>query len=221
MNCVAAPYPVREVSMAPLFRMHPRSPPRHLVAQVVQILRGGGIIIYPTDSCYALGWRIGDKGAQARIRLLRGVDPKHEFTLVCRNLSEIALYAKVDNSAYRLIKSLTPGAYTFILKATYEVPRRLRAPRRKTIGLRVPDNPVALAILAALGEPILSSTLWLPGDDRPLTDADAMRERLGRQVDLIIDGGNCGYEPTTVVDLVDGTPLVVRRGKGDVSVFQQ
>lgn len=221
MNCVAGLYPVREVSMVQLFRMHPRSPLRHLVAQVVQILRGGGIIIYPTDSCYALGWRIGDKGAQTRIRLLRGVDQKHEFTLVCRDLSEIALYAKVDNSAYRLIKSLTPGPYTFILKATHEVPRRLRAPRRKTIGLRVPDNPVALAILAALGEPILSSTLWLPGDDRPLTDADAMRERLGRQVDLIIDGGNCGYEPTTVVDLVDGTPLVVRRGKGDVSVFQQ
>ena len=207
--------------MAQLFRMHPRSLPKRLVAQAVQILRGGGVIIYPTDSCYALGWRIGDKAAQKRIRLLRGVDQKHEFTLVCRDLSEIALYAKVDKVAYRLIKSLTPGPYTFILKATHEVPRRLQAPRRKTIGLRVPDNPVALAILAALGEPILSSTLWLPGDDHPLTDADAMGERLGRQVDLIIDGGNCGLEPTTVVDLVDRTPLVVRRGKGDVSLFQQ
>ena len=206
--------------MVQLFRMYPGSPPKRLVAQAVQILGGGGIIIYPTDSCYALGWRMVDKGAQARIRLLRGVDQKHEFTVVCRDLSEIALYAEVDNSAYRLIKSLTPGPYTFILKATQEVPRRLQAPRRKTIGLRVPDNPVALAILAALGEPILSSTLWLPGDDHPLTDADAMRERLGRQVDLIIDGGNCGHEPTTVVDLVDGIPLVVRRGKGDISPFQ-
>jgi len=207
--------------MAQLFRMHPSSPPQRLVAQAVQILRGGGVIIYPTDSCYALGWRIGDKAAQARIRLLRGVDPKHEFTLVCRDLSEIALYARVDNAAYRLIKSLTPGPYTFILKATHEVPRRLQAPRRKTIGLRVPDNPVALAILTALGEPILSSTLWLPGEDRPLTDPEAMKKRLGNQVDLIIDGGNCGHEPTTVLDLVDGTPLVVRRGKGDVSAFQQ
>ena len=185
------------------------------------MLRAGNVIIYPTDSCYALWCYIGDKEAQERIRRIRGIDPKHDFTLVCRDLSEIAIYSKVDNAAYRLIKALTPGPYTFILKATREVPRRLQNPRRKTIGLRVPDNPIALAILEALGEPIMSSTLLLPGQETPLTDPEVILDQLGKQVDLVVDGGNCGVEPTTIVDLVEGVPKVIRRGKGDISVFEQ
>lgn len=207
--------------MAQFLRIHPVNPQPRLIKQVVAMLREGNVIIYPTDSCYALGCFIGNKEAQERIRRIRGIDSKHDFTLVCRDLSEIATYSKVDNAAYRLIKALTPGPYTFILKATREVPRRLQNPRRKTIGLRVPDNRIALAILEALGEPIMSSTLLLPGQETALTDPEIILEQLGKQVDLVIDGGNCGLEPTTVVDLVEGMPKVVRRGKGAISVFAQ
>jgi tRNA threonylcarbamoyl adenosine modification protein (Sua5/YciO/YrdC/YwlC family) len=207
--------------MAQFLRIHPVNPQPRLIKQVIAMLREGNVIIYPTDSCYALGCYIGDKEAQERIRRIRGIDSKHNFTLVCRDLSEIAIYAKVDNTAYRLIKTLTPGPYTFILKATREVPRRLQNPRRKTIGLRVPDNRIALAILEALGEPIMSSTLLLPGQETALTDPELVLEELGKQVDLVIDGGYCGFEPTTVVDLVEGLPEVIRCGKGDISVFAQ
>jgi tRNA threonylcarbamoyl adenosine modification protein (Sua5/YciO/YrdC/YwlC family) len=207
--------------MAQFLHIHPVNPQPRLIKQVVTMLREGNVIIYPTDSCYALGCYIGDKEAQERIRRIRDIDPKHNFTLVCRDLSEIATYAKVDNAAYRLIKALTPGPYTFILKATREVPRRLQNPRRKTIGLRVPDNRIALAILEALGEPIMSSTLLMPGQETALTDPELILDQLGKQVDLVIDGGYCGFEPTTMVDLVEGVPEVIRRGKGDISVFAQ
>lgn len=206
--------------MATLIRIHPENPQTRLVNQVVERLRAGEVIVYPTDSCYALGCHIGDKAAQDRIRRIRGLTEKHDFTLVCRDLSEIGLYSKVDNSAYRLIKSLTPGPYTFLLRATHEVPRRLQNPRRKTIGLRVPDNKIARAILEALGEPIMSSTLLLPGDDIPMTEPDDMLDRLAHQVDAVVDGGHCGLEPTTVIDLVEGAPVVVRRGKGAVAMFE-
>jgi len=206
--------------MAQFFQIHPDNPQPRLIHQTVELIREGGVIAYPTDSCYALGCHIGDKAAMERIRRIRRVGDRHNFTLVCRDLSEIALYAKVDNAAYRLIKSLTPGAYTFILKATREVPRRLQNPKRKTIGLRVPDHAIVHAILDALGEPLMSSTLSLPGDDMPLTDSEEMRERLEHQVDLVIDGGFCGVEPTTVVDLVEGAPLVLRTGKGAIGSLQ-
>lgn len=207
--------------MAQIFRIHPVNPQPRLIKQVVGLLCEGKVIIYPTDSCYALGCQIGHKAAQERIRLIREVDLRHNFTLVCRDLSELAIYSIVDNPAYRLIKTLTPGPYTFILKATREVPRRLQDPRRKTIGLRVPDNRIALAILEALGEPIMSSTLLLPGEDAVPTDPELIYERFGKQVDLVIDGGNCGFEPTTVVDLTEGVPQVIRQGKGDISLFEQ
>lgn len=202
--------------MSQFFQIHPGNPQPRLIGQAVAIVRSGGLIIYPTDSCYALGCHIGDKSAMDRIRRIRKVDARHNFTLVCRDLSEIANYAKVDNSAYRLLKSLTPGPYTFILRATREVPRRLQNPRRKTIGLRVPDNSIARALLESLGEPLISSTLILPGEDIPLTDPEEIRDQLGGQVELVIDGGNCGLEPTTVLDLTEETPYVVRRGRGDV-----
>lgn len=186
----------------------------------MEILRDGGLIIYPTDSSYALGCMMGNKSAQDRIRAIRRVDDRHNFTLVCRDLTEISVYAKVDNVAYRLLKALTPGPYTFILTATREVPRRLQNPRRKTIGLRVPDNIIAQALLTDLGEPLMSSTLLLPGEEMPLTDPYEMRDLLGHAVDLIIDGGHCGFEPTTVVDLTGEAPRVVRKGRGDVALFE-
>jgi tRNA threonylcarbamoyl adenosine modification protein (Sua5/YciO/YrdC/YwlC family) len=207
--------------MAQIFRIHPVNPQPRLIKQVVGLLCEGKVIIYPTDSRYALGCQIGHKAAQERIRLIREVDLRHNFTLVCRDLSELAIYSLVNNSAYRLIRALTPGPYTFILKATREVPRRLQDPRRKTIGLRVPDNRIALAILEALGEPIMSSTLLLPGRDAAPTDPELIYERFGKQVELVIDGGNCGFEPTTVVDLTEGVPQVIRQGKGDISLFEQ
>lgn len=172
---------------------------------------------YPTDSCYALGCMIGNKAGMERIRAIRGVDDKHHFTLVCRDLSEIAHYARVDNRQYRLLKAATPGGYTFILEATREVPRRLLHPKRNTIGLRVPDHPVVSALLAELGEPILSMTLSLPGDDRPLNDPWEIRERLEKQVDVILDAGACSLEPTTVIDLTGDTPEVIRRGRGELT----
>ncbi len=179
------------------------------------------MIAYPTDSSYALGCRIGDKRGIERIRRIRGLDDSHDFSLVCRDLSEIAVFARVENSAYRLLKSLTPGPYTFILRATSEVPRRLQNPKRKTIGIRVPEHPICQALLSELGEPLMSSTLILPGSEVPETDAHEIRDRLERELDLVIDGGNCSLEPTTVVDMVGGVPEVVRVGLGPVEALVQ
>ncbi len=200
--------------MSQFFQIHPDNPQVRLIRRAVEIVRGGGVIAYPTDSGYALGCHIGDKDAMERIRALRVLDEKHNFTLMCRDLSEIATYAKVENSAYRLLKAHTPAPYTFILEATREVPRRLQHPRRKTIGIRVPDNAITQALLEELGEPLLSSTLILPGQDIPMTDAEDIRDTLGNRLDLVIDGGYCGFEPTTVVDLVAGVPDILRVGKG-------
>ncbi len=186
---------------------------------VVRIIQGGGLVAYPTDSSYAFGCQIGDKKAIDRIRRIRRTDKKHNFTLVCADLSEISLYAHVDNWAYRLIKSLTPGPYTFILPATREVPKMLQNPMRRTIGLRVPDHPLVHAMLAALKEPIMSSTLTLPGDDRPLTDPSDIEEKIGNQIEAIIDCGSPGLEPTTVLDLSNGRIDILRVGRGDVSQF--
>ena len=202
--------------MAQYFQIHPDNPQHRLIKQAVDIVQNGGVIAYPTDSSYALGCHIGDKTAMARIRQIRQLDDKHNFTLVCRDLSELAVYAKVSNANYRLIKSVTPGAYTFILPATREVPRRLQNPRRKTIGLRVPDHPITQALLAELGEPLMSSTLILKGESLPMSDAHDIRESLEHQLDLVIDGGLCGLEPTTVVVLNDDLAAVVRKGRGDI-----
>jgi tRNA threonylcarbamoyl adenosine modification protein (Sua5/YciO/YrdC/YwlC family) len=205
--------------MAQYFVIHPANPQRRLLQQAAEIVRRGGLLVYPTDSCYALGCQLGNKAAQERIRTIRQVGPQHHFTLVCRDLSEIAHYARVDNRQYRMLKSTTPGSYTFILQATREVPRRLQNPRRNTIGLRVPDHTVVQALLAELGEPLLSSTLLLPGDDLPLNDAQEIRERLEHDVDLVLDGGPCGIDMTTVVDLTGETPVVARAGKGSLEPF--
>ncbi|MEA3275739.1 MAG: L-threonylcarbamoyladenylate synthase [Pseudomonadota bacterium] len=207
--------------MAQFFEIHPENPQPRLIRRVVDILLQGGVIVYPTDSSYALGCQIGEKSAMERIRRIRGLDDKHNFTLVCRDLSEITSYARIDNQAFRLLKSLTPGPYTFIHQATKQVPRRLLHPRRKTIGIRVPDNSICLALLAALDQPILSTTLMLPGDDMPLTDPYEMRELLDHHVDLVIDGGFCGLEPTTVVDMTQDPPVVARVGKGDATLFEE
>lgn len=203
-----------------MIQIHPTNPQRRLVAEVVQIIRDGGVIAYPTDSSYALGCHIGDKRAMDRIHRIRRTDKNHNFTLVCSDLSEIALYARVDNWTYRLLRALTPGPYTFILKATREVPKRLQNPKRRTIGLRVPDHAVVRAMLSELGEPIMSSTLTLSGDDLPLTQAEDVEERLGHQVDAIVDSGPTGIEPSSVLDLSGGSVVVVRAGKGDVSIFE-
>ena len=200
--------------MSQFFQIHPDNPQQRLIDKAVDIINGGGVIAYPTDSGYALGCHLGDKTAMERIRAIRQVDDKHNFTLVCRDLSELALYAKVDNTAYRLIKNHTPGPYTFILKATKEVPQRLRNPKRKTIGLRVPENHIAMALLGTLGEPLMSSTLILPEDEMPLTDPYDIRDTLEHSLDLVIDGGYCGFEPTTVVDLTGELPVVTRQGLG-------
>jgi tRNA threonylcarbamoyl adenosine modification protein (Sua5/YciO/YrdC/YwlC family) len=202
--------------MSQYFQIHPVNPQMRLIRHAVEIIRADGLIVYPTDSTYALGCHVGDKRGMERIRRIRAIDSKHDFTLVCRDLSEIAIYARVDNSAYRLLRSLTPGPYTFILSATHEVPRRLQNPKRKTIGIRVPDHPIAQALLAELGEPLMSSTLILPGKDMPETEAAEIRERLEREVDLVIDGGHCGFEPTTVIDMSVGAPQVLRQGCGVV-----
>ncbi len=206
--------------MAQFFEIHPDNPQKRLIQQAVRIIDQGGLIVYPTDSSYALGCHIGDKSAMERIQRLRRLDNKHHFTLVCSDLSEIGVYAKVDNSSYRLMKTLTPGPYTFLLKATSEVPRRLMNPRRKTIGLRVPDHVITHAILAELGQPIMSSTLIEPGKYDAMDDAQAIRERFEHEVDLVIDGGACGIEPTTVINLIDGNPEVLRYGKGDVAFLE-
>ena len=205
--------------MAQFFQIHPENPQHRLIVQAADIIRKGGIVVYPTDSAYALGCHIGDKDALDRIRTMRKLDKDHNFTLMCRDLSELATYARVDNAVYRLIKNHTPGCYTFILEATAEVPRRLMHPKRKTIGLRVPDNAIALALLAELGEPIMTSSLLMPGEEYPMTDPYDMRGPLEHSVDLIIDGGYCGLEPTTVIDLTGDSPELIRQGKGDFSPF--
>jgi tRNA threonylcarbamoyl adenosine modification protein (Sua5/YciO/YrdC/YwlC family) len=203
--------------MSQFFEIHPTHPQPRLIRQAAEIVRAGGVIVYPTDSCYALGCHIGDKAAAERLRRIRKVDDGHHFTLVCRDLSEIANFAKVDNAQYRLLKSATPGPYTFLLEASREVPRRLAHPRRRTIGLRVPEHVVAQALLAELGEPMLSTTLLLPDLEVPLNDAGEIRDRLQRLVELVIDGGPCGLTPTTVVDLTASDPRLVRSGAGDLA----
>lgn len=203
--------------MAQFFSIHPDNPQQRLVDQAVAIIRRGGLIVYPTDSAYALGCHIGDKMALDRIRALRQLDKDHNFTLMCRDLSELATYARVDNAAFRLLRSHTPGPYTFVLNATSEVPRRLMHPKRKTIGLRVPDNRIALALMKTLGEPLMSSSLILPNDHEPLTDPYDIRQLLEHQVELVIDGGFCGVAATTVVDLTGDAPVILREGCGDLS----
>ena len=205
--------------MSQFFHIHPDNPQPRLLKQAVAIIRQGGVIAYPTDSAYALGCHLGDKEALQRIIRLRQLDERHHFTLMCRDLSEIATYAKVDNATYRLLKAHTPGAYTFILRATREVPRRLQNPKQQTVGIRVPDHPVPLALLAELGEPLMSSTLILPDHDLPLADPDEIWEILCSRIDLLIDSGNCGLDPTTVVDLTGDYPQVLRQGSGDASAF--
>ena len=205
--------------MAQRFSVHPENPQPRLIRQAAEIVRSGGVIAYPTDSCYALGCHIGDKGAIARIRAIRQVDERHHLTLVCRDLAEIATYARVDNVRFRLLKAATPGSYTFILEATREVPKRLLHPRRRTIGLRIPDHRVARALLAELREPLLSSTLALRGDEAPLNDAAEIAERLAGRIDLVLDAGSCGIVPTTVVDLTGDAAVITRVGKGSLDVF--
>ena len=206
--------------MSDFLQVHPSDPEDRNVKQIANVLLAGGVIVYPTDSTYALGCHIGDKGALDRIRRIRQLGDKHNFTLVCRDLSSLASYAQVHNSAYRILKAYTPGPYTFILKATPEVPRRLLHPKKKTIGLRVPDNVIAQAILEKMGEPIMSTSLILPDEDERLVDPYDMRLKIGKLVDLIVDGGICGVEATTMVDLVDGIPEVIREGKGDSEPFR-
>lgn len=205
--------------MAQFFSIHPDNPQARLIKQAAEMLRKGAVIVYPTDSGYALGCHLDDKDAVARIRQIRGLDDKHLLTLVCRDLSELATYARVNNTQFRLLKNNTPGAYTFILEATKEVPRRLQHPKRSTVGVRIPDHPVALALLAELDEPLLSSTLILPEADFPLTDVDEIREHLEQLVDLVIEGGAVGIDPTTVIDLTSDTAVLVRAGRGDTTPF--
>ncbi|WP_438950838.1 L-threonylcarbamoyladenylate synthase [Porticoccus sp.] len=200
--------------MSQFFSIHPENPQLRLIHQAVEIVRACGVVVYPTDSAYALGCQIGNKKALDRIRQIRQLDKHHNFTLMCRDLSELAVYAKVDNQVFRLLKTYTPGAYTFILDATAEVPRRLMHPKRKTIGLRVPGNPIAQALLEELGEPLMSVTLIMPTDEYPLTDPYDIRDTLEHHVDLIVDGGYCGLEATTVVDLSGEVPRVTRQGVG-------
>lgn len=206
--------------MAQRFQIHPINPQARLIRQAVMLIREGALIIYPTDSSYAIGCHIGDRQAAARIQRIRQTDKNHNFTLVCRDLSEIATYARVENWVYRLLKAHTPGPYTFILKATRDVPRRLQNPKRQTIGIRVPDHPVVAALLAELGEPLMSSSLILPGAGLPMNDPDEIHARLGGEVELVLDCGFGGIEPSTVVDLTGDYPVVLREGKGDCAVFR-
>lgn len=205
--------------MSQYFTLHPDTPQPRLIKQAAAILRDGGVIAFPTDSSYALGCHLGDKAAQDRIRAIREVDDKHHFTLMCRDLSEIAHYAQVDNRQFRLLKANTPGSYTFILEATREVPKRLQHPKRNTIGLRVPEHLVTLALLEELGEPIISMTLILPGDELPMHEAEEIRERLEKRLDLIVDAGACDVESTTVIDLTGDAPVLVRAGRGALQPF--
>lgn len=206
--------------MSQYFFIHPENPQHRLIAHSVEIIRNGGVVVYPTDSAYAIGCHIGDKASMDKIRQIRQLDKNHNFTLMCRDLSELAVYARVNNQTFRMLKHNTPGPYTFILEATSEVPRRLMHPKRKTIGLRVPYNPITLALLEELNEPLMSVTLIMPGDDYPLTDPYDIRAMLERRVDLIIDGGYCGLEPTTVIDMCGNSPELVRQGMGDFAPFE-
>jgi len=203
--------------MAQYFELHRQNPQLRLIRRAAEIVRDGGVIAYPTDSCYALGCHIGDAAALERLRRIRGADRNHHFTLVCRDLSEIARYARVETWQFRMLKHSTPGPFTFLLPATRETPRRLQHPKRRTIGIRVPDHIVPKMLLTELGEPLMSSTLLLPGDELPLTDGDQIRARLEHQLDAILDGGHCGIEPTTVVDLAVVPPVVVRAGRGKLA----
>jgi len=205
--------------MTQVFEIHSENPQKRLIQSAALIVRDGGVVVYPTDSCYALGCHIGDKTALEKIQRIRGLDRKHNLTLLCRDLSEIGIYAKVHNSSFRLMKAVTPGPYTFLLVATRDVPKRLQHPKRKTIGVRVPDNQVILDLLEELGEPMLSTSLILPGDENPMTDPKEIADRLCGQIDLVIDGGACGLDATTVVDLADGQAVVVREGMGDISAI--
>ena len=205
--------------MAQFFQLHPEQPQPRLIRHAVEIIRKGGLIAFPTDSAYALGGHTGDAKLIERIRRIRGVDERHHLTLMCRDLSEIAIYARVDNAQYRLLKSATPGSYTFLLEGTKELPRRVLHPKRKTIGLRVPDHPLVRALLGDLGEPLLSSTLILPGEILPLTDPEEIRDRLENAIDLVIEAGACGPEATTVIDLTGGAPVLVRAGRGSLVPF--
>ncbi len=205
--------------MSQFFQIHPDNPQVRLIKRAAELIRGGAVVVYPTDSAYALGCHLGDRKALDRIMALRAVDKHHNFTLMCRDLSELGTYAKVDNSMFRLLKANTLGPYTFVLPGTGEVPKRLLHEKRKSIGLRIPDNAIALALLEELGEPLLTSTLILANETEPLNDPYDIRDRLEHQVDLIIDGGYCGLEPTTVVDLRDGMPVVLREGAGSVSAL--
>ncbi|MDC7827789.1 MULTISPECIES: L-threonylcarbamoyladenylate synthase [Pseudomonas] len=205
--------------MSQFIEIHPQNPQPRLIRQAVEVIQSGGVIAYPTDSSYALGCRIGEKSAVERIRRIRQLDDKHNFTLVCCDLSELGIYAKVDTSAFRLLKAYTPGPYTFILNATREVPRMLLHPKRRTIGVRVPQHPITLALLEALGEPLMSVSLILPGDDEALGDAREIRERLEHFVDLVIEGGPGGLQPSTVISLAADEPEVIRVGAGDPTPF--
>lgn len=205
--------------MAQFFTIHPETPQPRLIKQAAEIIRGGGLAAYPTDSGYALGCQLDNKTALERIRHIRRLGEKHHFTLACHDLSQLGSYARVDNRVFRMLKSATPGPYTFILLATKEVPKRLWHPKKSTVGLRVPQNPIALALLEELGEPMLSSTLLLPGDESPLGDAWEVRDRLECDLDLVIDGGYCGIEPTTVIDLSEDVPALIRQGQGSAAPF--
>lgn len=202
--------------MAEYLELHPQTPQLRLIRKAADIVRAGGVIAYPTDSCYALGCHTGDKDALERIRRIREADKNHNFTLVCRDLAEVARFARVDTWQFRLLKSHTPGPFTFLMPATRETPKRLQHPKRRTIGIRVPDHPVPHLLLEELGEPLMTSTLLLPGDEEPLTDGEQIRERLDRELDAILDGGHCGTEPTTVVDLSVQPPVILRQGKGRI-----
>jgi len=206
--------------MSQLFHIHPDNPQKRLIHQACEIIRKGGLVVYPTDSGYALGCHIGDKGAMDKIRRIRQLDDDHNFTLVCRDLSELSTYSQVNNAVFRMIKAHTPGPYTFVLPATKEVPRRLQHAKRRSIGLRIPENNIALALLEELDEPLMSSTLIMPDEDQPMTDAEDIVDRLAKQVDLVIDGGFCGSEPTTVIEFIDDMPEVVRVGMGAPAPFE-
>ena len=205
--------------MARYFSIHPQNPQQRLIDQVVDIVRRGGVIAYPTDSVYALGCHIGDKKAVDRIRAIRRLDKHHNFTLICSDLSELASYARVDNRVFRTLKAATPGPFTFVLKASAEVPRRLMHPKRKTIGIRVPDSPIVTSLLDSLGEPMMSVTLLLPQQEYPPTDAEEINQLIGSQIDAVIDGGPCGLEPTTVVDMSSDAASILRQGAGDFSAI--
>lgn len=206
--------------MSQFFAIHPDNPQARLLRQAAAIIEEGGVIAYPTDSGYALGCKLGGKAALERIRRLRHLDKNHNMTLVCRDLSQLGTYAKVSNAIFRLLKAFTPGSYTFILNATHEVPRLMLHPKRKTLGLRVPENNISLSLLECLDMPLMSTTLILPGASAPLSEPEAIKDLLGNQIDLIIDGGNCGHEPTTVIDLTGEYPVILREGKGDPEPFR-